>query len=151
MSEHQVTNNCPGFLQDGMCHDPDGEHKTGPPDIVISPKSSRWTEAERESQLPAPPTDSAPPLPPWLGVFSPGSTFTHNGWRCAVRHVGYEGGLWMMLVEPLEQETSRSMSRSEYRRLVAQVGKKETRKLLKARRAEVVGGEPEVEDEDAGA
>lgn len=119
-------------------------------EVKVVEKTTRWTDAERdggsgnvdgvseiETRIPDPQAEQ-PPLPPWLPLFHPGSTFTHNGWQCAVRHVGFEGGVWMMLVEPIDFEGGvRAASRSEYRRLRAQVGKKEAKRLLTERGQEV--------------
>lgn len=108
-------------------------------ELIVPEKTSRWTDAERDgtsapAEVSAPVTaDDRPPLPPWLGAFGPGSTFEHQGWTVAVRHVGYEGGMWMFLAEPVDYKEPRSVSRSEFRRLRTQLGKKEARKVLAAR------------------
>lgn len=105
-------------------------------DRPVVEKTSRWTDAERDADkvAAAPPSaDARPPLPPWVYTFAPGSTFLHDGWTCAVRHVGYEGGQWMMLVEPLSYQEPRGASRSEFRRLRQQVGKKVAREILRER------------------
>lgn len=119
-------------IGDGCDH---SSHERGPV------KTSRWSEAEREGALTPladpPSADARPPLPSWIGTFVPGSTFEHEGWTCAVRHVGYEGGHWMMLVEPLSRKEPRSVSRSEFRRLRTQVGKKKAREILASRGQEV--------------
>lgn len=98
-------------------------------------KVSAWTEAELEGKPvpPAAPIIIPPPLPAWLTTFPPGTLFNVNGWDCAVRHVGQEEGHWLMLVEPVRC-TQGVMSRSEYRRLKAQIGKKKVKKILKERK-----------------
>lgn len=101
-------------------------------------KTSAWTDAERarSNELTVPAATEQPELPPWLAALHPGAVFTANGWECIVRHVGYEGGLWMMLVEPQQAAPQRSASRSEFRRLRAQIGKKEAKRITKSERAE---------------
>jgi len=128
-------------------------------ELKVPEKASRWTDEEREAGIVATQTETRheterPPLPDWLRIFQPGTNFSHEGWTCAVRHVGFEGGVWMMLVEPLEYKETRSASRSEFRRLRAQVGKKEAKKLLSARGLkmdEVEAVEAVEVEEDAGA
>ena len=118
-------------------------------DEKVVEKTSRWTEAEREADAAPPP--KPPTVPAWVYTFRPGTVFTHEGWDCVVRHIGCEEGHWLMLVEPMLYTPPRAVSRSEYRRLVAQVGKKKARQIIKERKAEVVGGEPSDPSEDAGA
>ena len=102
-------------------------------EIKVPEKTSRWSEAEREAAAATPPvvpptTDARPPLPPWVTEFAPGSTFIANGWEIGVCHVGCEEGMWAMLVMPIKP--TKGASRSEFRRLRAQVGKKEAKRLL---------------------
>ena len=109
-----------------------GQHPETKCDPLPIEKTSRWTDAEREKSVTSDPDRivQKPALPAWIGAFEPHSTFTVNGWECAVRHVGYEGGHWMMLVEPLREVgvfKSKGRKRAEYRRLVRTVGKKEAR------------------------
>lgn len=110
-------------------------------EIKVPEKTSRWSEAEREAAT-APPTvpptvDARPPLPPWVGEFGPGSTFIANGWEIGVCHVGFEGGMWAMLVMPIKP--TKGAARAEFKRLRSVVGKKAAKKLLTK----------EVEGEDA--
>lgn len=109
-------------------HEDCGSHRCRFESDAIVEKTSAWTDEEREK--PQPP--QVPQLPAWIVSFQPGSVFNVNGWDCAVRHVGQEEGHWLLLVEPI-RNTQRVMSRSEYRRLKAQVGKKEVEQIIKAR------------------
>lgn len=87
------------------------------------------------------PVYDVPDPPPWIMHFLPESVITHAGWEAVVRHVGYEEGHWMVLLEPMRPVGKRLMSRSEYRRLKAQVGKKGVEKVLLERKAKVVDGD----------
>jgi len=111
-------------------------------------KTSAWTDAERdrsaEVAVPAPP--ERPELPPWLSTFHPHSTFEYNGWECVVRHVGYEGGMWMMLVEPVSYTEPRGAKRAAYRQARKTPGKKAAKKLLATQFKTT-----EVVEQDAGA
>lgn len=107
----------------------------------VVPKTSAWTDAEREK---VEPVTSAPMQPVWANQFAPGAAFTANGWDCVVRAVGEpEPGYWFAMIEPLRPVAPpRVMSRSEFRRLKTQIGKKATEKVLEERKAKVAGGQP---------
>lgn len=124
-------------------------------ELKVPEKTSRWSDAEREAaatppEVP-PTTDARPPLPPWVVDFAPGSTFTANGWEIGVCHVGHEEGMWAMLVMPIRP--TKGASRSEFRRLRAQVGKKEAKRLVAKARPKKANGEQDclaiLEPEDA--
>lgn len=116
-------------------------------DEVKAPeKTSAWTDEERARD--AAPTAKVPEIPPWVVEFAPGTVLTHAGWDCVVRHVGCEEGHWLILLEPMAYNgKSRNASRSEFRRLRAQVGKRKAKEIL-ASRGQVV---PVIQEElDAG-
>lgn len=104
-------------------------------EIKVVEKTSAWTDTERETAA----SVASPPLvvPPWVTSFAPNTVITHDGWEAVVRHVGCEEGHWLVLLEPTKQ--IRQVSRSEYRRLKIQVGKKKAKELVKSKG--VVGGE----------
>lgn len=106
-------------------------------------KTSAWTEAEREKAETPPPV---PQLPEWASAFAPGDGMQHNGWDCVIRAVGEpEPGFWFVMIEPLRRvatKPERIMSRSEFRRLKTQIGKKATEQILEERKAKVAGGQP---------
>jgi hypothetical protein len=122
-------------------------------EIKVVEKTSRWTDDEREKQAVVDQVGPvAPPaIPPWVGTFEPGTTFTHEGWTCVVRHIGCEAGQWLMLVEPTDFRPPRAASRSEFKRLKTQVGKKEARRILEARGLSMANIPAILENEDAGA
>lgn len=103
-------------------------------------KTSAWTDAER---APIPTQEEEfhkaqrekPEPPPWIASFFPNTVITHDGWEAIVRHVGYEDGHWLCLLEPTQRlQADRVMSRSEFRRLKAQVGKKKVEAIIKERK-----------------
>lgn len=109
-------------------------------------KVSAWTEAELAA---APEVVEAvperPAFPPWLASFVPGTVINHGGWEAIVRHVGCEEGNWLVLLQPTKPLQERIISRSTYRRLKAQLGKKGVEQVLADRKAQVAGGTPEDE------
>lgn len=113
-----------------------GQHPETPCDTIPVEKTSAWTDADRERStevvVPQPVEQKPPDFPPWLADLHPGQVFTANGWECVVRHVGYEGGMWLMLVEPQIKAKGRTASRAEFRELRKRLGKKEAKRLTHA-------------------
>jgi hypothetical protein len=81
------------------------------------------------------PTPERPALPPWVMSFLPETVIEHNSWEAVVRHVGYESGRWLVLIEPtrLIDGPRKAGERAEWRRLRAEVGKKEAWKIMRER------------------
>lgn len=74
---------------------------------IIPPKSSAWTDAERDGTLPdqlvSPLAVQAPPPPPWLPAFVVGTLIQHNGWWARVTGYGQnEAGEIGVFVVPTE-------------------------------------------------
>lgn len=115
--------------------------------MPIVEKTSAWTDAEREKEAQTAevvlrPSGGEeriierPDLPPWAADLNPATPFVANGWHCEIRHVGYEGGRWMLLVEPVRPAgvfKSKARKRAEYKAAVRTVGKKEARKRARTR------------------
>lgn len=107
-------------------------------DTPVVEKTSAWTDVEREKPTYPEMVQAVerPELPRWAADLNPGTPFTANGWHCEIRHVGYEGGRWMLLVEPVRSAgvfKSKARLRAEYKAAVKTVGKKEARKRARSR------------------
>lgn len=130
-------------------------------------KASAWTDEEREraaaatAEAVAAPTatdldaDAPVKAPAWLKRLAPGTTVKHQGVVCTVIHIGYAGGRFMVLMEPLGLEsTSAGQRRARFDELKRQgIGKKEAKRRVRAEFA-VQGDEtelPEAVDEEQGA
>lgn len=103
-------------------------------DFPIIEKTSAWSESEREKPAEIEQRRQDIVIPPWASALNPETPFVANGWHCEIRHVGYEGGRWMLLVEPVRPAgvlKSKARNCAEYKRMVKTVGKKEARKRTK--------------------
>ncbi len=83
------------------------------------------------------PVAERPDIPPWIMYFLPETVIEHSGWEAVVRHVGFEGGHWLVLIEPTKavgDAPRKAGDRAEFRRLKHEVGKKKAWEIMRASR-----------------
>ncbi len=83
------------------------------------------------------PVAERPEIPPWIMYFLPATVIEHCEWEAVVRHVGYEGGRWLVLIEPTKligDAPRKAGERAEFRRLKHEVGKKKAWEIMRASR-----------------
>jgi len=87
-------------------------------------------------------------VPPWLARVKPGTVLRHNGVVLTVLHIGYAGGKFLVLTEPLGLEANTAgQRRARYNELLRSgLGKKAAKRLM---RQEFAGAGDEEEVEDA--